>query len=178
MDKIEWTFILIGELAQLTAPCRLAQTKDAIWQKSSNCYLKLQTNWKHQSFCWQKQVPGCSSFITRLMVVEVVDVVKNSIWFANEYLFSRGGTGKYLRTNNKIFRKLTVQHLLLSGFIINNLLKYQPQNIIIWWSSVKFPDNYICVNHQKLSGTLLSNDNINSAACLTVSHLTYIPTDN
>ena len=38
---------------------------------------------------------------------------------------SPGWDREYLRTNNKIFRKLTIQHLLLSGFILNNLLKYQ-----------------------------------------------------
>ena len=107
--------------AQITGPCRLRQTKDAIWQKSSNCYLRLQTNWKHQSFCWQKQEAAWSSFITRLMVVRWLLKILSDLQIN---ICSPGRDRKYLRTNNKIFRRLTIQHLLLIVFILNNLRKY------------------------------------------------------
>ena len=128
MDKIEWTFILIGELS-LPVPVGSAKQK-------------MQFGKNHPTVTWGfKQIESIRVSVDK----SKCQLARPSLadWWLLKILSdlqinicSPGRDRKYLRTNNKIFRKLTIQHLLLTGFILNNLLKYlkDTQNINICWS--------------------------------------------
>ena len=123
MDKIEWTFLLIGELS-LPVPVGSAKQK-------------VQFGKNHPTVTWGfKQIESIRGSVDKSKCQLAPPSLPDWWWRWWWWLLlkilsdlqinicSLGRDRKYLRTNNKIFRKLTIQHLLLTGFILNNLLKY------------------------------------------------------